>query len=132
MKKFNGAQQKDSHMSKKILIADDDQDIVKVLSFQFQKNGFEVIAAYDGEESVAKAFSEHPDLIILDYHMPKLNGIEVFEKVKAQEEFKNTPVLFFTGRLDIDNEKISSFEKAELVFKPCDFSDLLTICEKML
>jgi len=118
-------------MGKTIVLADDDTDIVKVLSYQFEKNGYTVIPAYDGEEAFAKIQQNKPSLAILDYHMPKMNGIEVAEKMHATPETSSIPILFFTGRLDIDDQKIKSWENAQLVFKPCDFGDLLTICEKM-
>jgi len=62
---------------KKILIADDEQDILEVVQYNLVKEGYEVISAKDGDEALTKSKSGHPDLIILDIMMPKKNGVEV-------------------------------------------------------
>ena len=84
-------------MKTKILLADDEKDIVEFLQYNLSQEGFEVIAAYNGLE-VLKHLSEKPDLIILDIMMPQLNGYDVCKKIRALPEFKLTPIIFLTAK----------------------------------
>lgn len=84
-------------MKTKILLADDEKDIVEFLKYNLQHQGFDVIAAFDGMEAI-KLLSEKPDLIILDIMMPQLNGYDVCSKIRSLPEFKNTPIIFLTAK----------------------------------
>lgn len=84
-------------MKTKILLADDEKDIVEFLQYNLSQEGFEVITAYNGLE-VLKHLSEKPDLIILDIMMPQLNGYDVCKKIRALPEFKLTPIIFLTAK----------------------------------
>lgn len=79
----------------KILVVDDEKDIVELLRYNLAKAGFKVITAYDGLEAMEK-LSHEPDLIILDVMMPKLNGFDVCRRIKSMEEYKNVPIIFLT------------------------------------
>ena len=81
----------------KILLVDDERDIVEFLQYNLEQEGFEVISAYDGEEAIRK-LSEKPDLIILDVMMPKLNGYEVCKMVRQKDGFYHVPVIFLTAK----------------------------------
>ena len=72
---------------KKILIADDEPDILEVIQYNLVREGYEVITAKDGDEAIRKAKSTHPDLIILDIMMPKKSGVEVCEILRTQPYF---------------------------------------------
>jgi two-component system alkaline phosphatase synthesis response regulator PhoP len=85
---------------KKILIADDEQDILEVVQYNLVKEGYEVISAKDGDEALTKSKSGHPDLIILDIMMPKKNGVEVCEILRSQPTFKDTLIIFLTALND--------------------------------
>ena len=85
---------------KKILIADDEPDILEIISYNLVKEGYEVIPAKDGDEAISKAKSVNPDLIILDIMMPKKNGVEVCEILRAQPAFRNTFIIFLTALSD--------------------------------
>ena len=85
---------------KKILIADDEPDILEIISYNLVKEGYEVTPAKDGDEAIAKAKSGNPDLIILDIMMPKKNGVEVCEILRAQPAFRNTFIIFLTALSD--------------------------------
>jgi two-component system, OmpR family, alkaline phosphatase synthesis response regulator PhoP len=85
---------------KKILIADDEPDILEILQYNLNKEGYEVITAKDGEEALTKARNNKPDLIILDIMMPKKNGTEVCEILRSQPVFKNTLIIFLTALND--------------------------------
>jgi len=81
----------------KILLVDDEPDIVEFLTYNLELNNYEVIVGYNGFEALNK-LSEKPDLIILDIMMPHLDGYEVYEKIREREEFKETPIIFLTAK----------------------------------
>lgn len=81
----------------KILIVEDDQFLSKMYAKKFEVTGFEVETAFDGEEGVSKAETVNPDIIIMDVMMPKLNGIEALDKIKANPKTKDIPVLILTN-----------------------------------
>jgi two-component system, OmpR family, alkaline phosphatase synthesis response regulator PhoP len=85
---------------KKILLADDEEDILEILKFNLVKEGYHVITAQDGDEAIAKAKQHLPDLIILDIMMPGKNGVQVCEILRAQNEFKETLIIFLTALND--------------------------------
>ena len=74
-------------MDRKILIVDDEKNIVDIIAFNLKKEGYTVITAADGEEGVQKAMEENPDLILLDIMMPKLDGYEVCKKNQRKEKY---------------------------------------------
>lgn len=82
----------------KILVAEDERDIRELINFTLRLNGFEVVAAADGEEALELALKEYPDLVLLDIRMPRLNGYEVCELIKGNEATKHIPVVFLTAK----------------------------------
>jgi Response regulators consisting of a CheY-like receiver domain and a winged-helix DNA-binding domain len=84
----------------KILIADDEPDILEILSYNLAKEGYEVITASNGDEAIDKAMKHRPSLIILDMMMPKKNGVQVCQILRAQEQFKDTLIMFLTALND--------------------------------
>ncbi|MBN1823697.1 MAG: response regulator [Endomicrobiales bacterium] len=85
-------------MGKRILIVDDEKDIVLVLKIALKKEGFEISEAYDGLEALEKVNAEKPDLILLDIMMPKMDGHSVNLKLKENPETARIPVIVITGR----------------------------------
>lgn len=84
----------------KILIADDEPDILELLQYNLLKEGYQVITAKDGNEAVQKAQQFRPDLVILDIMMPGKNGVEVCEILRAQPQLKNALIMFLTALSD--------------------------------
>ena len=84
-------------MSKKILVVDDEADIVRLLKYNLEKEGYDVITAQDGKAAIEKART-HPDLIVLDVMMPQLDGWEVIRELKKKKETADIPVLFLTAK----------------------------------
>lgn len=84
----------------KILIADDEPDILEIISYNLQKEGYEIITAVDGDDALQKAKETQPDLIILDIMMPKKSGIEVCEVLRTQPLFQDTMIIFLTALSD--------------------------------
>lgn len=85
---------------KKILIADDEPDILEIIQYNLTKEGYEVFTAKDGDDALQKARHIKPDLIILDIMMPKKNGVEVCEILRAQTAFEDTLIVFLTALSD--------------------------------
>ncbi len=85
---------------KKILIADDEPDILEILHYNLKQEGYEVYTAKDGDEALTKAKQIKPDLIILDIMMPKKTGVEVCSILRAQPGFKETLIIFLTALSD--------------------------------
>lgn len=81
----------------KILLVDDEKDIVEFLQYNLLQEGFDVITAYNGMEALKK-LSENPDLVILDIMMPQLNGFDVCKKIRSLPEYRQTPVIFLTAK----------------------------------
>ena len=84
----------------KVLIADDEPDIIEILKYNLQKEGYTVYTAKDGDDALDKARLYHPDLIVLDMMMPRKNGLEVCEILRAQAAFKETLIMFLTALSD--------------------------------
>jgi two-component system alkaline phosphatase synthesis response regulator PhoP len=82
---------------RKVLIADDEPDILEILKYNLSNEGYEVITAKDGDEALEKARRNQPDLIILDVMMPKKTGVEVCQLLRAQSAFKETLIIFLTA-----------------------------------
>lgn len=82
---------------KKILVVDDEPDVVTYLEAIFQDNGFEVIAAYNGKEAFEKAVKEKPDLISLDITMPEESGIRSYRDLQENDATKDIPIIIVTG-----------------------------------
>ena len=80
---------------KKILLVDDEPDIVEFLKYNLEQQNFEVIVGHNGEEALSK-LSEKPDLIVLDIMMPKLDGFETCKRIRQNKEFENVPIVFLT------------------------------------
>jgi two-component system, OmpR family, alkaline phosphatase synthesis response regulator PhoP len=105
--------------SKKVLLADDEPDILEILMYNLQSEGYEVITAKDGDDALAKAKKEKPDLIVLDIMMPYKNGLEVCKILRAQSEFDNTLIMMLTALSD-DETEIKGLESGadDYVSKP--------------
>jgi CheY-like chemotaxis protein len=82
---------------KKILVVDDEPDIVTYLVSLFEDNGYIALSAMDGEEAKEKIKSEKPDLITLDISMPEKSGVRLYREVKADQELARTPIIIVTG-----------------------------------
>ncbi|HEY0356398.1 MAG TPA: response regulator transcription factor [Flavisolibacter sp.] len=86
--------------TRKVLIADDEPDILEILKYNLEKEGYQVTTAKDGDEALHMARQHQPDLIILDMMMPRKNGMEVCELLRAQPAFKETLIMFLTALSD--------------------------------
>jgi CheY-like chemotaxis protein len=118
---------------KKILVVDDEPDMLKLISFQFEKSGYIVIKAVNGEEALRLMRNEKPDLVILDFLMPVMTGDEVCKKSKIDEALKNIPILLFTVNTDtMTVEKAKNFGASYCMTKPFDPEELMNKVEHIL
>ncbi len=112
-------------MNTKILLVDDEKDIVEFLQYNLENEGFEVISAHSGSGAINK-LEEKPDLIILDVMMPDLDGYEVCKQIRANEEFKETPIIFLTAKSgEIDEIKGLNLGADDFIQKPISPSKLI-------
>jgi two-component system, OmpR family, alkaline phosphatase synthesis response regulator PhoP len=104
---------------RKVLIADDEPDILEIIKYNLSAEGYYVITAKDGSEAIDKAKQTKPDLIILDIMMPKKTGVEVCEYLRSQPDFQDTLIIFLTALSD-ESAHIKGFESGadDYVNKP--------------
>jgi len=100
---------KEALPSKKILIVDDEPDILEFLRYNLRKEGYEVVTANDGKQALGVAELEKPHLIVLDIMMPELDGVETCRLLRQKKEFSNTPIAFLTAR-DEDFSQITALD----------------------
>ena len=118
---------------KKILIVDDERDIVKVVMIRLQGAGYEVVTAFDGAQGVFMAHKEKPDLIILDIRMPAGNGFSVAQRLKRSMHTFTIPVIFLTGSPEKNAEKKAMVLGARFyIKKPYDPEELLDAVKRAL
>ena len=123
----------------KILIIDDDADIVESMRIVLESNNYEVISASNGQEGLDKVKGENPDLIILDVMMPNMDGFEISRVIKSDTDHKNIPILMLTAikeKSGLDFKKEAG-DKTWLPVddyceKPLDSQELITKIEKLL
>ncbi len=117
----------------RILVVDDEKNILLVISKSLEIAGYDVIKAKDGLEAVEKAGEEDPDLILLDLRLPKMNGFLVLEAIKDDEQTTDIPVIVISARsTEEDFERVFSLGACDYLVKPIDQKTLLNAVEKYL
>ncbi|MDT8412434.1 MAG: response regulator transcription factor [Vicingaceae bacterium] len=95
--------------NEKILLVDDEQDILTFISYNLKKEGFEVLTALSGKEAIQIARKEKPDLIVIDVMMPEMDGIETCQELRAIDELKDTLITFLSARAE-DYSQVAGFD----------------------
>jgi len=118
---------------KKILLIDDSNTVLMMEKMILAASGYDVVVAHDGQEGVAKAATERPDLILLDVVMPKMDGIEACRRLRAQESTKSIPIIMVTTRSESNNVE-SSYRNGcnDYVNKPSNNTELLAKVRSLL
>ena len=122
----------------RVMIIDDDPDIVESVTMVLQKNGHEVIQAYGGVEGLEKAKSEKPDAIILDVMMPDKDGYEVCKELKGDPNYRDIPILLLTAVVSkipstsYTNRMGMETEADDYVDKPVEPTELVRLVERLL
>ncbi len=118
---------------KKVLIVDDEADIVETIKFTLELDNIECIEAYDGEIALAKAKTEKPDLIILDVMLPKIHGFKIARLLKFDLEYKHIPIIMLTARAQGSDIRVGKNVGAdEYVTKPFNLDILVALVKKHL
>jgi CheY-like chemotaxis protein len=106
-------------MSHKILVAEDESHILNVVSMKLKNAGYAVLTAIDGEEALEAAVAERPDVIITDYQMPVLSGLELCKQLRDREETASIPAIMLTARgFDIEPDEMVAAGIAAVLAKP--------------
>ena len=117
---------KETTMAYKLLIVDDEKEVIANLTPVLVREGYEVEAAYDGEEAPAKIDSANPNIVLLDIQMPKLNGFQVLEKMKAKGDQHWRPVIIMSTLTELETmKKCYELEADHYLTKPFTVDDML-------
>ena len=118
---------------KRVLIVDDEPDIVESVKFSLELENIECLEAYDGEAALYKAKSEKPDLIILDIMLPKINGYKIARLLKFDQKYKNIPIIMLTARTQEKDVKLGEETGADkYITKPFDMDLLVNAVKEYL
>ena len=118
---------------KKVLVVDDEIHIVHVVTIKLRNNGYEVVTADNGAEAFALACEEKPDIIVTDYQMPRMTGLELVERLRQCEQTKDIPVIMLTARnFAISQQQQEDLQISECVSKPFSPKELLGNIEDVL
>ncbi|HNX81740.1 MAG TPA: response regulator [Candidatus Omnitrophota bacterium] len=118
---------------KTILIVDDESQLVEMIQMRLEANGFAVITAYDGQQGLAVARAQLPDLIILDLMLPKMDGYKVCRLLKFDEKYKHIPIILFTARAREQDKQVGDEVGADAyVVKPFEPEVLLSTINRLL
>ena len=120
-------------MPQKILIVDDEPNIVIPLQFLMEQKGYETLVAQSGEEALEMISKEKPDLVLLDIMLPGVDGFEVCEIIRLNPEWRNTRVIFLTAKgRDVDIAKGMVLGADEYITKPFSNQQIIDAVTKLL
>ena len=117
----------------RVLVVDDEADLVRILQFGLEAIGYQVETASDGQEGLKKARELKPDIILLDLMLPKLDGYKVCRLLKFDERHKNIPIIILSARTQ-EGDQLLAMEMGanRFVTKPYDFAEVLSHIETLL
>lgn len=119
--------------SRKVLVCDDEPHILRVVGTKLTNAGFEVFTAADGEEAFSKAMQHHPDLVITDYQMPLLSGLELCAKLRADPSTSGTPVIMLTARgFAMERNDLANTNIRKVLPKPFSPREILRTAQELL
>ncbi len=111
---------------KKILVVDDEVDLVETVRFPLELEGYDVLVSYNGEDALNQARKEKPDLIVLDLILPKLDGYKVCRLLKFDERYKHIPILMLTAKTQEKDRALGMETGAdEYITKPFEMDNLI-------
>ncbi|MFC2061917.1 response regulator transcription factor [Elusimicrobiota bacterium] len=120
-------------MSKKVLVVDDEENIVELITINLENSGYEVVSASDGTTGLVKALASHYDLIILDVRMPGIDGFSVCKNIKNNPKTKDIPVIFLTAATQKKDYETAKVSDCDYYFpKPFDPEELVKIVDSIL
>jgi CheY-like chemotaxis protein len=121
-------------MAKKILVVDDEPDILEVATVRLKHLGYEIIPAVDAEEALTILQKDAPDLILLDLLLPKMQGDDLCKKLKSDDKYKKIPIVLFTASVIRPNlpEKIKEIGADDCIMKPFEPEELIGKIKKFI
>lgn len=123
----------EGHPPKRILLVDDEEDVVKVVGGRLTQWGYQVVVAVNGQEALEVVRRQPPDLILLDLRMPVLNGREVCRQLKADPAFARIPVILMTSSSEVAAaEDLRAIQADDCVLKPFELQELLATIRKWI
>ncbi|MFA5276580.1 MAG: response regulator [Candidatus Omnitrophota bacterium] len=121
-------------MAKKILLVDDEPDIMSVATVRLEHSGYKIIPAIDAEEAQAILLKNTPDLILLDLLLPGMQGDELCKKLKSDDKYKKIPIILFTASAVRPNlpKDVKEMGADDCILKPFEAQDLLSKVKKFI
>jgi CheY-like chemotaxis protein len=119
-------------MRKRVLLAEDEADLRKMMKILLEIQGYDVIEASDGYEAVEKAVEEAPDLILMDIAMPVMDGIDSARTIRRHKELNGVPIVAVTAYGEFYSQRARKAGCADVLQKPIDFAQLKPIVERYL
>lgn len=118
---------------KTILVVDDEKDLLDLIEYNLKKEGFNVLKAENGEEGIERAKEFHPDLVLMDIMMPKMDGMEAVEKMRKDDDLKSIPIIFLTARSD-EKTEVEGLNKGgdDYITKPISTTKLISRIKAVL
>ena len=120
-------------MPKKILVVDDEAQLVDMVKIRLEANNYLVLTAFDGQEGLEKAYKDNPDLIILDLMLPQMDGYKVCGLLKADTRYNKIPIIMFTARAQDSDKKMGEKVGADAyITKPFEPEELIAKIKALL
>lgn len=117
------------HKNKKVLIVDDEEDIIDMVRFRLEKSGFEVLSATDGPSGIDVAVTTKPDIILLDVSMPNMDGWEVCRRLRANPATCHSKIIIITASRKLEEARTCGPD--QLLLKPFNFQELIDALDKV-
>jgi CheY-like chemotaxis protein len=121
---------------KKVIVIDDEPDIVTFLTLLLEDNGYATVSAKDGQEGIEKVRTEHPDLVLLDITMPEKSGVRFYREIRSDSELKSIPIVIVTGVAKEFKDFISTRRQVPppdgFISKPIEKQKLVDIVARLL
>lgn len=117
----------------RILVVDDEPDLVRLMQFRLEREGWEVVTAGDGQAALSSAMGDKPDLVVLDIMMPLLDGLEVLRQIRSHRATSKLPVIMLTAKTDLKSvDTARDLWIADYIMKPFDPEKLVQKVRKAL
>lgn len=118
---------------RRVLIVDDEIHIIHVVAIKLRNNGYEVISAENGAEALKLACEDKPDIIVTDFQMPVMTGLELVRQLRSNEATKDVPVIMLTARgFAVEDKEVEDLDISEFLSKPFSPKELLRCIEDIL
>ena len=120
-------------MNKKIILIEDDKALQEIIKYNFSKEKYDVVLCFDGEEALDLIKHEMPDLVILDWMLPNLSGVEILRQIRASKSLKTIPIIMLTARTE-ESDKLRAFDTGadDYITKPFSNSELIARTKALL